>query len=97
VVQLMIPQAGRRRRATHEGRRPERPEAQTDRASIPRQAVLDRIMVLNPTAQQTYLDAFADRSLRHYLEHLESAGTGRGTRWERPGDSPAIVVRESAE
>lgn len=60
-----------------------------------RAGVLERIMTLNPTATEGYLAAFSDRALESYLAHLESAGSPRGARWERPGDSPAILCRET--
>ncbi|MFG0258894.1 MAG: hypothetical protein ACF8LK_00965 [Phycisphaerales bacterium JB041] len=62
-----------------------------------RQALVQRIRALNPTASREYLGSFTDRSLSMYLAHLESAGAPRGARWERPCDSPAIIGRESAE
>lgn len=64
---------------------------------LDRVALVRSIMTLNPTASEEYLGSFNDRSLAMYLAHLESAGSPRGARWERPCDSPAIVGRESAE
>ncbi|MDQ7014044.1 MAG: hypothetical protein Q9O74_09140 [Planctomycetota bacterium] len=68
-----------------------------ERPPLDRIGLVNGIMALNPTASEAYLGSFTDRSLTMYLAHLESAGTPRGTRWERPCDSPAIIGRESAE
>ena len=51
----------------------------------------------NPSATESYLGTFSDRSLTSYLAHLDTVGQPRGGRWERPGDTPAIVVRETAD
>jgi hypothetical protein len=57
--------------------------------------IMERIMELNTTAGEEYLASFSDHSLGRYLAHLESMDSPRGARWERPGDSPAIMVRET--
>lgn len=59
--------------------------------------LVERIMDLNPSATESYLGTFSDRALTSYLAHLETVGQPRGGRWERPGDTPAIVVRETAD
>lgn len=64
--------------------------------TLSRPQLLERIIGLNATATEEYLGTFSDRALAQYLAHLESAGSPRGARWERPGDSPAILVRETA-
>lgn len=63
--------------------------------SLRRWQIMERIMGINSTACEEYLAAFSDESLGRYLAHLESMGSPRGARWERPGDSPAIMVRET--
>jgi hypothetical protein len=78
------------------------PEAQAKTSAEPRltrQQTVERILQINPTATSTFLERFDDRPLRHYLDHLVSASSPRGaeSRWMRPGDSPAIVTRESAD
>ncbi|VAX41748.1 hypothetical protein MNBD_PLANCTO03-2186 [hydrothermal vent metagenome] len=64
--------------------------------ALSRPQLFDRIMVINTSATEEYLDSFSDRSLARYLAHLDTLGSPRGTRRERPGDSPAILVRETA-
>lgn len=65
------------------------------RPALRRWQLMERIMELNVTAREEYLEDFSDDSLARYLEHLESMGSPRGARWVRPGDSPAIMVRET--
>ncbi len=64
--------------------------------ALSRPQLLDRILVINRTATETYLETFSDHALARYLAHLETIGSPRCSRWERPGDSPAILVRETA-
>jgi hypothetical protein len=64
--------------------------------SLSRTQLLERIMDLNTTASEEYLDSFSEGSLSRYLAHLELAGSPRGGRWERTAETPAIVVRETA-
>ena len=68
-------------------------EAELDRAKV-----VELILGINKTVAVEYLEQFKDRSLRNYLAHLETTAQprGRGSRWERRGDSPALVVHESA-
>lgn len=63
--------------------------------TLSRPQLLKRIMVINTSATEEYLDSFSDRSLARYLAHLDTLDSPRGTRRERPGDSPAILVRET--
>ena len=70
----------------------EAPESPT---GLRRWQIVERIMELNSTAAEEYLAGFSDDSLGRYLAHLESMDSPRGTRWVRPGDSPAIMVRET--
>ncbi len=64
---------------------------------LSRLQLVERIMDRNPSATESYLGTFSDRSLTSYLAHLDTVGQPRGGRWERPGDTPAIVVRETAD
>lgn len=73
---------------------PHRPEP-TD--GLSRLQLVERIMDLNPSATEAYLDTFSDRALTSYLAHLETLGQPRGARWVRPSDTPAIMVRETAD
>jgi hypothetical protein len=75
-------------------RSPEPPAGDTP--DLSRMQLLERIMGRNSTATEEYLGTFSDLSLSRYLARLESTGSRRGARWERPGDSPAIMVREAA-
>ena len=63
---------------------------------LTREQVVDRIMTINPTAAAEFLARFKSQSLANYLEHLLSAQQprGRGARWVRPDESPAIMVAE---
>lgn len=74
---------------------PVREETPPSEGALRRWQVMERIMELNATAREDYLEDFSDQSLAQYLAHLESVGSPRGARWERPGDSPAIMVRET--
>ena len=69
------------------------PGAELDRAKV-----VELILGINKTVAVEYLEQFKDRSLRNYLAHLETMAQprGRGSRWERRGESPALVVHESA-
>jgi len=69
--------------------------AEPPATSLRRWHLVARIIELNTTASEDYLEDFSDESLSRYLAHLESMGSPRGARWERPGDSPAIMVRET--
>lgn len=66
------------------------------RSKLSREHLIDGIIAINPTATVAFLSRFADTALRGYLDHLLSAQEprGRSAAWVRPGDSPAIVVRE---
>jgi len=63
---------------------------------LTREQVVERIMTINPSAAADFLARFKSESLSNYLEHLVSAQQprGRGSRWVRPGDSPAIMVAD---
>ncbi len=65
---------------------------------LTREQVVDRIITINPTATKDFLDTFNASHLGGYLDHLVAAQRPRGpdSRWSRPNDSPAIMVRVSA-
>jgi hypothetical protein len=71
-------------------------ESSSQPSRLTREQVVDRIIMINPTATAQFLDRFRDESLEKYLDHLvvASGPRGRNSRWLRPGDSPAIVGRE---
>jgi len=58
-------------------------------AALNREQLIDRILVLNPTASPGFLDAFDEDGLRVYLSRLHHAFTPRGREavWRRPEDS----------
>lgn len=68
-------------------------------SALTREQLVDRILHINPSATARFLDRFAERPLRQYYEHLLCAAAPRGerSRWVRPGDTPAIVGRESED
>lgn len=59
-------------------------------------ALIDEIRGYNPSASQTFLATFTKRDLEVYLEHLGNAKEprSRSSRWLRPGDTPAMVLRQ---
>lgn len=59
------------------------------------EGLIRRVRSLNPTASREFLVNFRPQALKLYLEHLACAlGQPRkDTRWVRPADTPAIVVR----
>lgn len=64
---------------------------------LTREQVVDRIVRINPTATQQFLEQFGQHHLNKYLDHLVSASEprGRGAVWARPCDSPSIMCRDS--
>ena len=60
--------------------------------------VIDRILQINPSARQEWLDLFEVSALRRYLDHLEFALEPRGpdSVWLRDGETPAVVTRAPA-
>jgi hypothetical protein len=77
------------------GRTSEPLESSSPSSRLTREQVVDRIIAINPTATTEFLEAFNERSLGKYLDHLLAASGPRGRRsvWPRPGDSPAISAR----
>ncbi|QYU69196.1 hypothetical protein J4558_03365 [Leptolyngbya sp. 15MV] len=72
---------------------------QAEHASLTREQVVDRIIEINPSATVAFLSRFEERPLRAYLDHLivGKAPRGPASVWIRPGDSPAIVMHDSAD
>jgi hypothetical protein len=81
------------------GRTSEPLESSSTSSRLTREQVVDRIITINPTATAAFLDHFSEVSLGKYLDHLVAASgpRGRHSRWERPGDSPAIWGRVSQD
>jgi hypothetical protein len=69
----------------------------SSQSRLTREQVLGRIIEINPTATRQFLDQFGKEALGRYLNHLEVASEPRSRRvaWDRPGDAPAIMCRES--
>ena len=65
------------------------------RAQLSVQQVVDQIISINRSATVEYLSQFRRESLDKYLDHLLASQQPRGreSRWDRPGDAPAIMVR----
>ncbi len=68
---------------------------QAPQASFSREQVVGQILSINRSATAEYLGQFEQHSLDTYLRHLISSQQPRGreSRWDRPGDAPAIMVR----
>ncbi len=65
------------------------------RVSLSFEQVVDQIITINRSATVDYLRQFKRESLDKYLDHLleSQKPRGRESRWDRPGDAPAIMVR----
>lgn len=63
---------------------------------LSREQVIDEIITCNPSATADFLETFSGEGLRKYLNRLRSAqrARGRGARWIRPNDAPAITAHE---
>lgn len=61
--------------------------------------IVSRILELNPTTSASFLDAFDDQSLGHYLARLHALQQPRPAPrgWVRPCDTPAILCREPVD
>lgn len=59
--------------------------------------LIQSIRELNRSAHRDWLDQFDRASLQRYLDHLlhGSEPRGGGSRWSRPGDSPAMMTRRA--
>ena len=68
-------------------------ELEVTECALTVEQLVARIQEFNPTASVGYLGRFSPAALERYLAHLCSASEprGRAARWERPGDTPAIV------
>ncbi len=57
--------------------------------------IIEAIRNRNRTANQEFLISFDERALANYLERLTTINgqRGRGSRWVRQGDTPAVVTR----
>lgn len=66
-----------------------------DLTELSREQVVDQIISINRSATMDYLNQFKRDSLNKYLDHLleTQKPRGRESRWDRPGDAPAIMVR----
>lgn len=64
-------------------------------AKLSRTQVVEQIISINHSATAQYLEQFEQRSLDTYLEHLIAVQQPRGphARWDRPGDTPAMMSR----
>lgn len=69
------------------------PQEGMDPASV---TLCDEIRAFNPGVSMGYLASFDRRALELYLNHLVAARQprGRASRWVRPGDTPAMVLRQ---
>lgn len=67
-------------------------------SALNREQLIDRILLLNPTACPAFLSTFTPNDLTHYLEHLHAAQEPRGreSRWIRRAETPAISKYEVA-
>jgi len=81
------------------GRTSEPLECSSSSSRLTREQVVDRIISINPTATTAFLDRFSEQKLEKYLDHLVAASGPRGgqSRWLRPGDAPAITVRDAQD
>ncbi len=63
------------------------------RAKLSREQTVEQIISINRSATAQYLDQFEQRSLDTYLDHLLNSQQPRGrhARWDRPGDTPAMM------
>jgi len=64
-------------------------------AKLSRTQIVDQIISINTSATADYLEQFEQKSLDTYLDHLIAAQQPRGrhARWDRPGDTPAMMSR----
>ncbi|MCA9281450.1 MAG: hypothetical protein H6812_08985 [Phycisphaeraceae bacterium] len=64
-------------------------------ALLTQEDLVDRIRLYNPSATAQFLARFDRCELEMYLQHLiaTSVPRGRGARWERPNETPAITFR----
>lgn len=72
---------------------PSRVEMEVTEAALTAEQLMVQIQAFNPTATAAYLARFTIVALERYLAHLSAASEPRGrtARWQRPGDTPAII------
>ncbi len=65
------------------------------RVELSREQVVEQIISINRSATAEYLAQFEQKSLNTYLDHLIASQQPRGrhARWDRPGDTPAMMSR----
>lgn len=75
------------------------PSRAGDETRLSHPQILERILAINPAADVGYLSGFRPGMLVDYLDHLiaTSQPRGREARWQRRGDTPAILMREPEE
>lgn len=75
------------------------PSRPGDDSRLSHPQILERILAINPAANMRYLSTFRPDMLVDYLDHLiaTSQPRGREARWQRRGDTPAILMREPEE
>ncbi len=61
-----------------------------------KEQLINLILLRNPGTTPQWLESFSCDMLAGYLAHLDTLDSPRGTVWQRPGDSPAILEYESA-
>lgn len=73
-----------------------RPSPMAPALSVEQRRLIEQIRDLAPTLREQQLARFNEEALQLYRDHLLFARAPRGpqARWERPGDTPAMLVRE---
>lgn len=69
---------------------------QAEPGVLSREQIVCRLLDLAPGLSAERLVGFEVPALRLYMDHLSftRAPRGRGSRWTRPGDTPAILKRD---
>jgi hypothetical protein len=63
---------------------------------LTKKQLIDGITEINPSADLSWLDDFADDELQRYLDHLQLTIEPRGTSWMRTHETTAVVCRNAA-
>lgn len=68
-------------------------------ALLTQEDLIGRIRAFNPSASREFLSGFDRDELALYLQHLIATAVprGRGARWVRPQETPAITYRIADE
>ncbi len=68
-------------------------------ALLTQEDLIGRIRAFNPSASREFLSGFDRDELALYLQHLIATAVprGRGARWVRPHETPAITYRIADE